>query len=295
MKKLSIPVLSIIAGASAFISVALRIICTLFFYDETGYYKVGAVLPVIANAIFAISLVFFLFAAVFSVDKRLEVKDLSKSSQYVVLLPMGALIFHAVRLFTTPVNESTVNKYIMLTVVILAAVFFFSLSFFNRPNVFGVYFGIGALAYVFLSWMNAYFDFSSPINSVDKIFFYIACGGAALFIFGETCACYGTVRSRFYYFSLFASIVTLSTASLSSIVLASLGRFRSYVTFEADVFFATLLIYAIARMLSARKACVVEESEAEETVEETVEETTEEASEETVEETVEETESDAEK
>ena len=134
MKKLSIPVLSIIAGAVALVSVVLRIICTFFFYDEVGYYKTGAVLPIIANSIFALSLVFFFVAAIFSVDKKLEVKDLSKTSQYAVLLPMGALIFHAVRLFTTPVNESTISKYALLVAIILAAVFFFLLSFFNRPN-----------------------------------------------------------------------------------------------------------------------------------------------------------------
>ena len=283
MKKLSIPVLSMIAGATAFISVALRIICTFFFYDEIGYYKTGAVLPILANVIFALSLVFFFLAAIFSIDKNLEVKDLSRASQYVALLPMGALIFHAVRLFTTPVNESTINKYALLVFIILAAIFFFSLSFFNRPNIIGFYFGIGALVYVFLSWAVVYFDFWSPINSIDKTFFYIACGGAVLFIFGEMCSCYGSVRSRFYYFSLFASIVTLSTASVSSIVLASFGRFRSYITFETDVFFVTLLIYAVTRMATALKAGAVVETVAEETVEkeEEKEEGEEECSEET--------------
>ncbi|MBO7302677.1 MAG: hypothetical protein J6U68_00645 [Clostridia bacterium] len=292
MKKLSIPVLSMIAGATAFISVALRIICTFFFYDEIGYYKTGAVLPILANVIFALSLVFFFLAAIFSIDKNLEVKDLSRASQYVALLPMGALIFHAVRLFTTPVNESTINKYALLVFIILAAIFFFSLSFFNRPNIIGFYFGIGALVYVFLSWAVVYFDFWSPINSIDKTFFYIACGGAVLFIFGEMCSCYGSVRSRFYYFSLFASIVTLSTASVSSIVLASFGRFRSYITFETDVFFVTLLIYAVTRMATALKATVVENKEI---LEEAAEETVEDTVEETVEEVVEETKTDEEK
>ena len=291
MKKLSIPVLSIIAGAVALVSVALRIVCTFFFYDEIGYYKTGAVLPVIANVIFALSLVLFFLAAIFSVDKRLEVKDLSRASQYVALLPMGALIFHAVRLFTTPVNESTISKYALLVFIILAAIFFFLLSFFNRPNVIGFYFGIGAIVYVFLSWMVAYFDFWSPINSIDKTFFYLACGGAVLFIFAEMCACYGSVRSRFYYFSLFASIVTLSTASIASIALASFGRFRSYITFETDVFFVTLLIYAVTRMVTALKATVVDEFVVEETNEESAEET----AEETAEKSTEETESDEEK
>ena len=70
MKKISISVLSLIAGISAFISLALRIICLFFFYDDIGFYKTGAVLPIIANTVFVVAIAFLLFAAIFCIDKK---------------------------------------------------------------------------------------------------------------------------------------------------------------------------------------------------------------------------------
>ena len=103
---------------------------------------------------------------------------------------------------------------------------------------------------------TSYFEFFIPINSTDKTFFYLACAGAIIFIFNEMCACYGFVRVKFYYFSLFTSIITLSVASISAIVGYAFGIFEAYITLETDVFFIALLIYAIARLTDAQKSSV---------------------------------------
>ena len=78
MKKISISTLSIIAGVSAFLSLALRIICLFFFYDDIGYYKVGAVLPIIANIIFAVSIVGVFFLSMLCIDKKQKVMPTTK-------------------------------------------------------------------------------------------------------------------------------------------------------------------------------------------------------------------------
>ena len=101
MKKISIPMLSLIAGVSAFVSLALRIVCLFFFYDDLGYYKSGAVLPMIANIIFGASIVFLFVASLICIDKKQRIMPTAKISQYAALLPMGALIFHVIRIFTS--------------------------------------------------------------------------------------------------------------------------------------------------------------------------------------------------
>ena len=255
MKKISIPILSITAGATAALSLILRIICLFFFYDDIGYYKSGAVLPIISNILFVLSIIFFFVIAIFSIDKKQSVEPTGSLSQYAALLPVGALIYRVTTLFTKVFNDTNVNKYFMLASAVIAAIFFLFI-FLNNKKLTNItfYIGIGALLYVFLCWMFAYFDFFIPINSTDKTFFYLACAGAILFIFNEMCAYCSFVRSRFYYFSLFTAIITLSVASISAIIGYAFGIFKAYITLEADIFFIALLIYAIARLIDAQKS-----------------------------------------
>lgn len=260
MKKISIPMLSIATGATAAVSLILRIICLFFFYDKIGYYQTGAILPIIANSLLAISIIFFLIASIFSINKKQSIEPTSKASQFAALLPMGAAIFRLIRMLTTPFNDITVNKYLMMASALVTVIFFFLIAY-AKKNLKAVtfYFGIGALLYVTLCWMFAYFDFAIPINSIDKTFFYVACAGAIIFIFNEMCACYGFVRPRFYYFSLFTSIIVLSVGSISAIIGYVCNIFKAYITLEADIFFIALLIYAITRLIDAQKSKIIVE------------------------------------
>ena len=261
MKKISISTLSIIAGVSAFLSLALRIICLFFFYDDIGYYKVGAVLPIIANIILAVSIVCVFFLSMLCIDKKQKVMPTTKMSQYAALLPMGALIFHVIRMFTSVFNDTVVNKYLMAISALISIAFFVVIFLANKKYaVAAVYLGIGAFAYIFFSWMYVYFDFAIPINSTEKMFFYIACAGAVIFIFNEMAASFGAVRAKFYYFSLFASIIALATSSISAIIGNICGIFKAYITLEFDIFFFALLIYAVARLIDAQNSTVEIES-----------------------------------
>ena len=278
MKKLSISMLSIIAGITTVLSLGLRIICLFFFYDKIGYYKAGAPLPIIANILFGISIAFFLTASIFSINKKQSVEAPAKASQYAAALPIGALVFHLIRILRPVVitsiedikngvfSFSNINFSVYGTIIsILVSVAFFFFIFISKKQfkTANFYLGLGALAYIFFCWMSSYFDAIIPINSTDKIFFYLGCAGAILFIFNEMCAIYGEVKSRFYYFSLFVAILTLSTSSISAIVGYSCNIFKSYISLEADVFFITLAIYAIIRLIEAQKSKIV--------IEETVE------------------------
>lgn len=254
MKKITFPILSIIAIATAAISVILRIISIFFFYDKLGYYQSGAPLPIIANIFLAIALVFLLAASIFSIDKRRKIQAPDKISQYAALLPAGALIFTAIRTIMGSLDGSTVNKFLFFISAILAAVFFILIFIKKQPFIATVYFGLAALVFVFFLWMHSYFDFFVPINSTDKIFHYLACAGGLLFIFGEICACYGSVNPRIYCFSIFTAVITLWVGAVPSLVGFFSNTFVKYVTFEGDVFFTALAIYATVRIVMLMKA-----------------------------------------
>ena len=262
MKKISIRTLSIAAIGVAFLSLALRVISLFFFYDDIGYYKTGAIVPIIANTILAISIIFFLAASIFSIDKKHSIEPTSKLSQYAALLPMGALIFRVLRIFATPFNDTFVNKYLMVASTIAAGIFFF-LIFYAKKSCKNItfYMGVGALLHVTLCWICAYFEFFIPLNSIDKTFFYMACAGALLFIFNEMCACYGFVRAKFYYFSLFTSIIILLVAPISALIGYFCGAIKGYVTLEADIFLITVLIYAVTRLIDAQGSKIAEKTE----------------------------------
>ena len=174
---------------------------------------------------------------------------------------MGALIFHVIRMFTSVFNDTVVNKYLMAISALISIAFFVVIFLANKKYaVAAVYLGIGAFAYIFFSWMYVYFDFAIPINSTEKMFFYIACAGAVIFIFNEMAASFGAVRAKFYYFSLFASIIALATSSISAIIGNICGIFKAYITLEFDIFFFALLIYAVARLIDAQNSTVEIES-----------------------------------
>ena len=62
MKKFSIKQISLIVGILATVSFILRIISLLSFHEYSGYYQKDAIVPIISNTVFAISIIFALVA-----------------------------------------------------------------------------------------------------------------------------------------------------------------------------------------------------------------------------------------
>lgn len=283
MKKLSLKQLSVISAVVFAVAVALRLISLFLYHEPSGYYKSGAPLPIISNVFFALSVVFILVASIALLDKKRTVAPPSSLCRYIALLPMSAAIFHLFRILLGVYNDTAVKKPLMVIGCLLCAAFFFMVFFKSAPNTASVYLGIGALFYVFLNWVFVYFDFSSPLNSIDKIFFCLACAGVLLFVFGEICACYRAVKPRLYVFSTLCAILTVAVSSLTSLI-AHQG-FQSYIWLEADIFFVCVAVYASARLISLIKAekTEIQRESTNENPEETPDENTDENTEETTE------------
>ena len=257
MKKLSLPIISATAISLSVISLVLRIISIFAFYDALGYYQSGTVLPIIANIVDTVAIVLFLVAAIFCIRSDEKITEPKKATKYAALLPLGALVFFVAQTIIelTQSAQETVpqSNFIPIITIIGALVgiaFFFLIFFTNKQKLVTVYCGLGALIFIFFSWMSTYFSFESPINSTQRILFYVSCAGAIHFIFNEMCAIYGSVKPKFYYFSLFASILTISSSAIPAIIGSAANKFSVYLTLEEDIFFAALLIYATVRLVT---------------------------------------------
>lgn len=248
MKKFSIKQISLIAGILATVSFILRIISLLSFHEYSGYYQKDAIVPIISNTVFAISIIFILIAPMVFVKKDHHIPLPSNISNYCAIIPIATAIFHISRILTLPYNDLAVNKYLMIIACVLFAAYFLMIFINKEKETVTVYLGIGACFYIFLNWVFVYFNFASPINSIDRIFFYLACAGAILFIFNEICACFGCVKPKFYFFSLFCAIITISVSSLSSVIAS--GEISAYTWLESDISLLSVMIYAIVRLVT---------------------------------------------
>ena len=296
MKKLSLPIISTAAISLTVVALVLRIVSLFAFYDSLGYYQSGAFVPIIANIITAVSIVLFFIAAILCIKSDEKIDAPQKGARYAAILPFGTLVFfvwQSIIELTKNTGESAAQSNLIPIITIIGALaaiaFFFLIFFTNKQKIATVYCGLGALIFVFFSWMSAYFDFSSPINSTQRILFYVACTGAMLFIFNEMCAIYGSVKPKFYYFSLFASIFTLSSSAIPALIGFAANKFSVYFTLKEDIFFTALFIYAIVRLvtlcIASKKAPQISEeinetNDAEETSDAVKEENFEEKSEE---------------
>ena len=226
-----------------------------------------------------LSIEFFVFAAMIAFKRKANT-----AIAYVIatLLPIGALAFHAISQFITTTEnglthlntnksfaETLVERIPFFTIIFAAlSIAFFVLisviAFKKKPITAIAYVGLIPLIYVILLWASTHFDFLIPLNSANKTFFFLACASALLFIYNEIAACCKLMlRSKFYYFSLFAAIITLSTASIPSVIAYLSGSLGRYFSLEGDLFFITVLIYATVRLITLiteqRKAPVIEE------------------------------------
>ena len=244
-------VFSLVALALSGLAAAGRLFSLLFFYDRIGYYQSGAFLPIASNTLYAASVVFFAVAAIFLIKPSKVIATPTGSTRYVSLVPALALAIYVVSSLGRIVTpEPDTISTISIILAVIGAVFFASLAFCRQPSVITVLTGIGAIFWLAIAWLRSYRDFTIPMNSPDKLFFHLGCLGATLFIFSEIRAMYGIPRPRFYYFSIYTAILTLAVSSIPSLIGNACNTFASYSLQFEDIFFLSLFLYAVVRLLT---------------------------------------------
>ena len=229
-----------------------RLASLLFFYDKIGYYKSGAPLPIISNAIFVLALVILALAAFVLAPCKTRT-ELSKLEKLSALVPFSALVVHFISRVSSTIGSQEPIKWTDLLVLVLtlcAAAFFVSVAFCSQPSSLTALCGIGGVFWVASAWLESYLDLYIPMNSPDKLFFHFACLGGVFFIFFELRELYAMPRPRLYLFSSAAAVLTMLTGSLVSLIANACDVFERYSSAEYDVIFTAIAIYASVRLFS---------------------------------------------
>lgn len=245
LKKYEAP-LTLAAMVISLISAVLHLISMLVFCDVWGYYTAGAVLPVISNIFMLISVVAFAICAFLLTDRERKIDAPNGIAKYAALLPAAALIFHVVKLVMDGLSGANIA---LLISAAISAVFFIMIAFSKEYDTLTAVCGVGFVIWLAISWFNSYNDLFIPMNSPEKIFFHFGCVSAALLTVGELRSMYDISAPRFYRFSLWSSLVLLSSASLPSVWELIFKDSQSSVYSECLVLFA-LFVYAVVRCVS---------------------------------------------
>jgi len=268
-----IVILIAISFAITILATVLRVLSVLFFFDKhIAYYEIDALLPMVADFFCALSAVFFAVVATFLITEKSEVTAPHTISRFAALIPGAAILFYsfvfAEELFTgNPYNIPAAFSVALFLAATFSVIFFFSILFTDQPSAVSINAGVGIIVWLSLRWISSYTNFDVPMNSPLKLFFHFGCIGAALLVVAEMRAFFGIEKPKFYFFSLFGSILCLSVSTIPAIVGVLNKSFKVYPFIKDDLVLCGLLIYAIVRAielmvhkLKAEKADAAEET-----------------------------------
>lgn len=246
-------IFSLVAICLAVLSTLGRLFCLIFFYDRIGYFKTGAALPVLFDLLYALSIVFFAISAVLF-KPIAPSKSLSTHARLAAILPVVAFIPYIINgiseILAFPNGKTPLSDILSLIFAVIAVAYFASLALCKQPSSVSAIPGVGSIVWIVLAWMSSYLDFFVPMNSPDKLFFHFACIGAMFLIFSDVRVISDMPRPRFYYFSFFTGLLTLSTSSIPSIIANAKGIFASYSLLYEDIVLAAIMIYGVVRLLT---------------------------------------------
>ncbi len=257
-KKSGAAICFFVALAVSVVATILRLISLFKFYnDSLGYYQMNEIFPVISNIFYGVAAAFCLVAAYFIVRPKENVPAPSRMATLGALVPGAAFGAHAVSLIPKLIEniklmQSGEKKIdILLIIVLLSAVlataFFFMIALCKKHGALTVLAGVGVTAWGAFSWIRSYLEFYTPMNSPNKLFFHFGCISVMLIAAAELRSLFGISKPKFYYFTLFTSLLTFSVSAIPSIIGDMAGVFKIYVLDYENVVMLALFVYAIIR------------------------------------------------
>ena len=248
-----IVILIAISFAITIIATVLRVLSVLFFFDKyIGYYETEAFLPMAADFFCALGAVFFAVVATFLITEKSEVTAPHTISRFAALVPGAAILFYsfmyAEELFTgDPYKIPLALTVALFLAATFSVIFFFSILFTEQPSAIAINAGVGVIIWLSLRWISSYTNFDVPMNSPLKVFFHFGCIGAALLIVAEMRAFFGIEKPKFYFFSLFGSVLCLAVSTIPAIVGVASKSFDEYPFIKDDIVLLGLFVYATVR------------------------------------------------
>ncbi len=301
--KKALRIFGICVPCVALLSVVLRLISLLFFFDaDIGYFKSDSIFAGISGIIPAAAT---LACAILCLISQIKLEPIYapevRSVRISAAFPALAFAAFSGMYIYSLVNYSEIYgsvpfSYILCVICAVGGCAFFILKLLGGkrvPSILTVFCGLCALVWVLLALVECYFNTFIQMNSPIKLTFQYACLSAMLFLVSEMRRTVDTDRASFHLFSSAFALIYLPVSAIPSLICFFAGKMPySYSMFYYDAVFALLTVFAAVRFITicfckqepAVEAESTQETEAEVPVEEAVEEATEKAIEEATEE-----------
>ncbi|MBO7309963.1 MAG: hypothetical protein J6U86_01055, partial [Clostridia bacterium] len=247
------------ALATAILCTLVRFICLLFFFDSgIGYYKSGAVLPIILNVLLLLCVP---TALVFCFFKKIKITPVTpqrdKNIKLWAIFPAFGFVAYAFIYISWLFEYSKYYSVIPLSYLINAialvgsCVFFFLICFKKEISNAGyVLSGICVIIFFIFSLANSYFNSLVQMNSPNKLIFQFACLSGMLLLVNELRQGSDVKHPAFHLFSASVASIYLLTSSIPSAIAYLMGRMpAAYSLFYTDILFAFVCIFAIVRLI----------------------------------------------
>ena len=267
----------------------LRTLSTIFFFEaDVGYYKSGALLPILLNILLVLCAVcaaaFCLIPGVSRIFAKPE--DTKAVRACAVFAALGFLAFFANNLRDFDLVWETIKvlgfipkKFVIRTLLALLSAVFFLLIAFCKNLRGGIRIGgvVITLVWTVLTISDSYFDVYMAMNSPVKLTLHAALLGMLLLLVNEARVGIGSDKKAFSLFSSTVTLIFATTSSIPSIISYLCGKLPdSYSNVYAYLFFDAVLlgiaVFSAARLASLCFGTVESETVESETVEsETVE------------------------
>ncbi len=248
----------------AVISALLRLLSIFFFYDkDIGYYRSGAVLPIIAQAL---PVVFVVAAFVFAVIPYLRPSVGSPSSTFstriISVFPAAGFSGYAVvylisfaeqlRIYGTSLTRDLIWN-ILISIAIIGAAVFFWLTFLNK-KIGTILYSLMGLCVILTSvyfLAGSYFDTFVQMNAPNKTVFQFALLTAMLLTVNEMRVGLSENKPVFHLFTATAAVIFMTTSALPSIICCFAGKMPlNYTVLFEDGVILLFAVFAFARLCS---------------------------------------------
>lgn len=244
-------------GATA-LCVLLRTLSLFLAFDTNiGYYKSGAVLPIILNVLTVLAVIAaFAFCFVPKLSIVPNEPHLTKPVRLSAIFPAVGFAAYAFVYFSWLMDYLRFYPTLPLTYVITAiatvgACAFFACAALRKSNgdIVFVLLGILTVVWLVLTLAECYFDTLVQMNSPNKLVFQFACLGGLLLTVNEMRVGLDVKRKGFHLFAASVALLFLFTSSVPSIIGYVAKKMPiSYSLLYSDAVFLMLAVFAAVRL-----------------------------------------------
>lgn len=232
------------------LAVALRTLNLFLYHDaEIGYYRQGAVLPVVLRVLLIVATLLFAVLPFFLCERPTPMPKASAPTSVAAFITAAVFAVTALLRYCSSVSEMTWRSIFLFLAAGLAAIYF--ILFANRKlnAITTLLTGFGTILWFACILVSSYFDLTVPMNAPLKLVLQLACLGGMLLMLAEMRLACAAEKKRFYLFALASATLYLCVSSIPSLIAAAAGLLAPRDLGYADFACLALGLFGIVRLV----------------------------------------------